>query len=229
MHDRVATLPLIAIVHPEHGQAVCDERQIAEVTAKGWSRKPMPVAILCPGPSLLQTWPALGSIGYDSIIAVNRAIEHQPDGVIPDWWCCMDATAWPLFNPPAKPLVGVVGSIGPGAPLNGRQIDITVSADEAHNTFLAWSSTTAVYFAAMQLTASRIDIYGADMSGDRDFLGMPYAGRSDERWTRERDLLERLSTMLGSRGIVVNRVLVAPSPNQVPQPNTPKMGKAKRA
>ncbi len=154
-------------------------------------------AILCPGPSLSQTW-ASRSKQYSIVIAVNRAILFQPC----QWWSAGD---WNVVESvKARPSVGICSTAE----------STRVMPKEAGLQYVPWNelpiphpgySMVAALALGAMLGARSISVYGDDKSGDRDWDGARAgADRGDARWQRETALTRSACQKLLGLGIDVS-------------------------
>lgn len=143
----------------------------------------MRVALLSPGPSLA-LYP--GRAGFDSIIAVNRAaIVHCAD-----FWSIGDYENFVRYEPElaAVPTIwthhDTLRRIERRASGSLKALLYHRSERERWTIF----SGTAALKLAIGLGADRVDCYGVDMCGEKNFDGTDEAGacRTPERWERER-------------------------------------------
>jgi hypothetical protein len=186
-----------------------------EMVAPGEGR--LTAAILCPGPSLPETWPkGEHPRGYDVVIAVNNAAEHAPC----DWWSAQDHG--PLKNFKARPLVGICTSgancdtlVGdrpwmPGG-MSTEELDaLTIAASNrlVHEDAPrrgGWSTCNAIILAA-RLGARCIDLYGDDKSGRVYFDGLENKATKPGRWARETRDQTALVEALSAVGVVVRNI-----------------------
>lgn len=200
-------VPVSAIYAPDHPE-IAHAYALAGITvltADLPGMRPIRVAILCPGPSLPSIWPPPADWQtYDHSIAVNRAMDFQPAGTKPDWWCCGDEETWAMFQHAGWPRRGIVGrcaSVAAPAELAAHPV-LGMLPCAAHN----WTACMAVWWASSELRANRIDLFGADMAGAQDFRGQSCHGRSPDRWQAEAQILAELTAMLAGQGVVVARV-----------------------
>ncbi len=151
-------------------------------------------AILCPGPSLAKTWPQKDpDCQFDIVIAVNRAILHEPNA---GWWAVGD---WPLIrDTPGKPRYGIctqkdaVRIIREGGIISAeRRVGWSpqlVSWDML--TIGCRYSIMAGLGLAAYLGAGMAFIYGDDKSGATDWDGVEAGqNRGADRWNDERALM----------------------------------------
>jgi hypothetical protein len=158
-------------------------------------------AILCAGPSLVQTWQHALYSRYDVVIAVNRAILHEPSA---HWWCAAD---WDTF-------AVIVGSptIGICSIRDAIRVLPTVFPKErwhpewklvAFEDLPFWSgkSSLGTIGLALYLKATEIDIYGDDKSGETDCSGIKSGDREPSRWAFEakamKDMMDRARDEFG--------------------------------
>jgi hypothetical protein len=194
----------------------------------------MRAALLCPGPSLSDTYP--GPTGFDLVVAVNRAgMWHRIDA-----WAVMD---WPLMLKTEPPILMPVwqrvllaqdGGRGDGRPvlvthrdslemINRKKVDWpgevfdsnVLGAAAAGGTgsdgacpaagAMLYTAPRAMLYAAHR-GAKAIDVYGADWSGKADADGVEAgANRSPRRWTNEAAIWQRVTDWLKPRGVSVER------------------------
>jgi hypothetical protein len=167
----------------------------------------MKAAILCPGPSLSEFDRAAE---YDLRVGVNRAATLIPCDV----WC---ATDHPLYERVQRQVLG--------API---WFTAQASADQIHERGTRWRgqvitcesipdpyktvdwdffSLLAAIGYAVHAGCKRIEVYGADWSGVKDFDGVEAGNtRSDDRWKLESNLFELARQELAARGITVLRM-----------------------
>jgi len=169
-----------------------------------------PAAVLCPGPSLRETW--LGRKRYDQVIAVNEAAAVIHEG----WWLFHDAKAF-RFSDAASHQLRLVSR---ASVLNRLAKDPGLAA--------AIASFRGVYLAdlflpkrmprdfsamgasclAVALGATRIDMYGADWRGSASFDGCERGIRDAERWAIEAAVMQSLFSWLHRRfSVCVRRIL----------------------
>jgi hypothetical protein len=168
----------------------------------------MTAAVLAPGPSLSKHLPLRD--GYDLTIGVNRAALAAPCGV----WACLD---YPVIrdqwqNVAGSPLLltrkQTWEDIGKHCGL--KLAAITDDYRSFVPTDIGWTlytCTSAIVFAALK-GATRIDVYGADMTGTGGFDAEDTGeNRSEARWASERVVFDKLVAALGERRVVVNRIV----------------------
>lgn len=165
-------------------------------------------AILCPGPSLAESWnrhaARAGGLcavnrmrghGYDLTIAVNAAAELMPADV----WACGDPVAFGMFTPRGKPS------------RFSSEKDKQYPADMVYANLRpdplrpSLHRTTFTLLAAMAYAvhagASRVTLYGCDQEGHEDFAGRSCQARSPERWATERRQTEEWAAWMLRRGV----------------------------
>lgn len=174
------------------------------------------MAVLCPGPTLKQTWP-VGKTdgGYNAVVAVNRAalFDH------PDVWC---------FNDP-RVFIDYHAEVG-GRPqllmpkLAEYKIDKAGLHDHLYRNnivhvddieypmrivtgFTNYTYPTALAYCKM-LGATRVDVYGNDRTSEPDYDGnMPKGcNRNPARWQAENEIVRQTAEWLGRCGITLERV-----------------------
>lgn len=167
----------------------------------------MNVRLLCPGPSLNDYDPEFADAPLpDKIIGVNRV----PACFVCDVWAAKD---WPLVRVMADSIIGVPllltgADTREAVRRHGAwsMVEVPIAPDAPHQWDLFTSPMAAVW-AAMS-GATRLDIYGCDLAGAADWDGTQ-AGerRTEERWTREREIWRRVTAWIEGRGVrVVNHV-----------------------
>ncbi len=165
----------------------------------------MKVAILCPGPSLVRTWPS--EHVYDCFLGVNRAVLAAPC----DWWVAGD---WMyLKETPAQPRIGyctiadVIRHIREDALIPAERLSPSAQ-------FVAWEdlpfqrtySTVAAFGLAAHLGATRVDVYGDDKSGTADFDGREGENRGLGRWEEELQATAAAIAFLAARNIPTRHI-----------------------
>lgn len=183
----------------------------------------MIVAVLCPGPSLMRTWPAAVR-SYDVKIGINRAVL----AVRCDWWSIMDRHVLANYSPdyPIKFYIGKGFQYqhSDAPKLEGRERVDPEQFGEPFTTCRymnddgrvikcgAWNSfstTRAIVAAAWHQRAAEIDIYGADMMGVADYDGFtcPADNRKAARWAKERAILDQtIARMIGDETLPLRKV-----------------------
>lgn len=168
----------------------------------------MKSAILCPGPSLCDTW----EDDFEGLtIGVNRAAIRFPVDV----WACGD---WPCYEQHSKSVIGsprlLIAQDGErhifdhGIPWRGN-----IETFESMFSFLGpfyggtrWTfvtATAAIVYAAFR-GSEEIHLFGSDLSGTKDFDGVEAGNnRSSERWKEEGRIINRVSEVLVERRITI--------------------------
>lgn len=190
-------------------------------------RGPMRAAVLCPGPSLHETFGPLvaergAKGGFDVLIGVNRACVWYAV----DYACIHDHDCLHLRYSPAEraalferaptlisdltemgkmleryPQVGGLHRIHKG------QIDLPDTGPQGHVGWKAYSEPLAIAAAAW-LGARRICTFGNDWSGVLDTDGGQGAApdnRNEARWRRQARIFDGLVGLLAGRGVTVER------------------------
>lgn len=168
----------------------------------------MTAAILCPGPSLCQTYPGYG--GFDLVVGVNRVPTSYRSDVAA-------ACDYPLLRDNAARFIGrpkVLTRQQTWDDLKGRTglqlamtTDALLSFVPAGIGFSLYTATSAIAFAA-RIGATEISVYGADMTGTAGFDAEDTGeNRSDARWASEVVVFHKTFEWLASRGITAKRHL----------------------
>jgi hypothetical protein len=171
----------------------------------------MKIALLSCGPSVELY---RGRAGYDAVIGVNRiAARHTVD-----YWCFGDFATYADNRPLGSPVLVtsdgaafyVRHNLGEELAerfkgselLSWEQLDNPLPADVP----LCFSSCAALLLAS-HLGATTVDVYGADMSGERDWDGSVPADvvRTPARWGRERCRWDLIVGWMSDAGVIVNR------------------------
>lgn len=174
----------------------------------------MNVALLCPGPSLLDTYrPG----DHDVTLGVNRAVL----AVQCDWWVFVD---WQTFLENEARLdlsrMGIFcsGTAAESLRRHGqagrlaqaRHLKLFEDLDRVTREWSRWSlySATAGLMLAASLGAVAIDVYGADWTDQPDFDGhrAERDRRDDARWESERAVWSAVTEHLAEQGISTQRV-----------------------
>lgn len=142
------------------------------------------VAVLCPGPSLPDSY---GGGPYDAIVGVNRVVTAYPC----THWVAIDARLHESIKP-----------IGDPARITSKSQCGNIIAKR-----YGFSSLTAIAYAAHELGAGVINLYGHDMDGYGEFDGDgDYRDkRTDERWRHEKEGYDMLVEYLDRRGVKIKR------------------------
>lgn len=172
------------------------------------------VAILCPGPSLRETWPEGGRLdGFDLVLAVNNAAEWAPC----EWWVSNDAH--PLKTYQGKPSVGICTNGANAETLTGDRsylppavthedldaLKVVASHRLTHEKaprIAGWSTCSAIILAA-RLGARYVALYGDDKQGNAYHDGLINKGSKPSRWERETKNQSTLVRTLGASGVEV--------------------------
>lgn len=168
----------------------------------------MKAALICPGPSLSQTWHDADR--YARLYAVNRAPLLIGDHV--DVWCFNDWQIFEQYQLEYKPRVMTTGTCLDHLMRHGKcmagyrvsVIDGLKSPEPA--TWRLYTKTSAMVFAASE-DCRELHIYGDDMQGDIDADGYrdDRNNRTDERWHSEAAITHIVETWMRSQGIKVVR------------------------
>lgn len=158
----------------------------------------MNAVLLCPGPSLAAYTPAR----HDLVVAVNRAARLHRSDV----WSAIDTPTlktnygWTATPPESHTLLTIKSTAEKCERVGwvfGRVVthdDLAGDAiDNGRHPWTRYSATAGLYY-AIHAGATRVDVYGADMTGVQDWDGT-LAGetRNDERWERERAIWNKLA------------------------------------
>lgn len=156
----------------------------------------MEIEILCPGPSLTQTYkPSLLRC-----IAVNRAALWFDA----DWWAALD-------GPFVKEVRGSVKGSPKLFTKRENRIEAAAYFEDVYpfrNDAGSYYTTPAALALAVHLGATRIDVYGCDWAIDQPGLGgfeHIAADRSESRFAREREHFMEITDWLNVKGIEVTR------------------------
>ena len=142
-------------------------------------------AVLCPGPSLSETWP--GSERYETVLAVNRAAELEP----PDW--LVTSRREPIWPRGAAGTFVTTGD----APLRFAKPE---------RDCVGTHPTTAAVALAAWLGHGVIHVYGDDRAGAQRFDGTT-CNDDPARWRREGAAFSALEWNLAQVGCRVERIL----------------------
>ena len=173
----------------------------------------MIVAILCPGPSLMQTWSDDGP-RYDQIFTVNTAAKL----VRGDWLCAGDKCFFRgLLGDTPRPHAGILtcpDSLtdacrwAPGMLVNTWADIPLIGEHHRRGRPINWTIQAALCMAA-EMGARNVDLYGADGAASTtpiDASGYRGEDRTSERWAREESDLSWTRTILAELGTIVNRI-----------------------
>lgn len=159
----------------------------------------MNAALLCPGPSLTQTYPPAAG-RHDVNIGVNRAVLAFRC----HWWAFVD---WQTYIETGRQACRTFVSRTADRELRRRTGDFTpdltfesIDLDRTRNS-IRWGmfSATAALFLASHLGATSVDVYGADWTNEPDYDGhrTERDRRTVERWADERIVWDRTIEHLG--------------------------------
>jgi len=156
------------------------------------------VAVLCPGPSLNQTWLKQIRKSYDLVLGVNHAA--FVDGGV-DWWFCLDDESWRKHGNanPRKGMAGCTRHFGTERNCMKIQDGLEIIYAQPPEGMQGLSAPVAMHFAFTVLGAASVDVYGADMDGNADFKGETHTGRTSARWEEERAMVAKVQAEFGSR------------------------------
>lgn len=185
------------------------------VQSTGIPKQLMNAALLCPGPSLCETW---NGHQYDLTIAVNRAILFHPA----DWWMATDhkliLRTGPIAHRPKYCTSnasmssicrrGRLDVLGDGVQGLSVEDHLSVAKYEPPYCWRMYSATTALVL-AHHLGAKTLSVYGADMKGEQDWDGDTHESnnRNDKRWESESVIWNKTADMLERKGTEVRRIL----------------------
>jgi len=182
----------------------------------------MRIAVLCPGPSLRETFRPHQSGGYATLIGVNRVAKWFGLG----YWVALDHDLFDHVRPIGAPTWVVCGyerslaiakhpALAELTWFKKQDVQFLARPPVCPVNWSTWSETTAIVLAA-QLGATEIDTYGNDWTGTADCDGWEGAqNRKDERWQRTRTVFEGLVPILAERGVTLRRVRPARKLEQV--------------
>lgn len=171
-------------------------------------------AVLCPGLSLPRYETATEA--YDVVIGVNRVVIAYPC----QYWVCLDSWTYKDMVPDTLGLPTIVCRQAIREQIeemhNGMRLvnlafldpdDIDLASEPAK--WPQFGATISVAL-AVSLGAKRIDCYGIDLQGRKDFDGYEdrRQRRSPGRWRVERRIFETFLPWLESRGVEVSGVPV---------------------
>jgi hypothetical protein len=166
----------------------------------------MKTAVLCPGPSLANTF--AGREGYGLVAGVNRAVHRAPCDVwvsldpapieaIPLTLVTMDATAHQIAR-----------RVGPDVRVDTVETESLRTPFDIGGCSWATFSSTAALVAMFTRGAKQIDVYGYDATNAPDFDGASLStnNRTADRWAHEAQCWEAVTRWLAERGCSVNRI-----------------------
>jgi len=175
----------------------------------------MIAALLCPGPSMLQTFlPWVEQHGWPELaIGVNRAAL----GVPLDWWAIQDNGLWTKISEDALGEPRVIACDALAATVRTWRGNKAVGCDVLRNYcpircegWGNYTSTLALTYAAF-LGASTIHVFGNDRAGQLDWDGVEgglierkVSHRTPARWETEAKHWKSISEWMGGRGLVLN-------------------------
>lgn len=154
-------------------------------------------AVLCPGPSLTETWPKT-PLWHDIVIAVNSARSLGAD-----WW----VTGRALQAEDEPEVKGVLALADDQSPREGLHVldRRLFTTQERCNVVRRHARNGAIWLAAW-MGAKEVYVYGDDQEGSEHFDGSR-ANDTPQRWRREDDFAMRIARHLGAEGVAVKRVL----------------------
>ena len=172
------------------------------------------VAIISNGPSA-DLFDRADCDGFDVVIGVN----WTPARWACDWWCFCDWTTFADHVPRGNPRLFVKRFAAEKLPryaphcmdrfraapqvlLHERIAPPPLPGDVGR--WNAFSGLAALGL-AQHLQATRITVFGADMTGDRDHTGQFGHSRTPDRWALERGIWGALTEVLEAEGITVER------------------------
>ncbi len=173
----------------------------------------MIAAVLCPGPSLMRTWP-MAAIIYDLVLTVNTAAKL----VRGDWLCAGDKCFFRgLLGGAPRPLTGILTcpdsltdarEWAPSSLVRTWKDSPIIDCHHARGRPINWTVQSALCH-ARHLGAERVDLYGCDgAAGNQveDATGYRGEDRSAERWAREESDIEWTRSILAEFGATVHRI-----------------------
>lgn len=167
------------------------------------------VAILCPGPSLVDDWWSNDRDDYDVIIGVNRAVLFERCHI---WAAGDDFTVTRVLRAAGSTIAGkpkiltrycahvkMRNTLAPD-PLPFEVIEIDKTREQFKRSVpprcFSYSATMSVCYSFFVIKASRVDVYGSQLQGTADFDGGQDPDteerRNDGRWHIERKLWKAL-------------------------------------
>lgn len=176
------------------------------------------IAVISDGPSA-KLYP--GSHDFNLVIGVNWTWVDLKFPV--DWWAWSDFKTYQITEPLGSP--GVFTKRAQVEKVNarlrgGKHNWLTfaleqgrvltheeVTPPELPQGMVPWNSWTgtAALVLAWHMGGTRIDVYGADMTGNLDAHGRENGSRTNKRWQRERELFKALCTSMARTGTMVCR------------------------
>jgi hypothetical protein len=172
------------------------------------------IAIVSNGPSAA-AFDRANRADFDVVIGVNWTVARWAC----DWWCFCDWTTFADHVPRGNPRLFVKRFAASKLPRYAPDcMDRFRAAPEVllHERIAVpplppgvgrWNafSGLAALGLARRLQATRITVFGADMTGDRDHTGQFGHSRTPDRWTLERNIWNALVASLTTEGIIVER------------------------
>lgn len=168
----------------------------------------MKAAVLCPGPSVNQTWKSRD--GYECVAGVNRAVHRAPC----DLWVSLDPTPfeqlpvhWFTSEATARTLKGCGRALTGGAIDEVERHFDTIPHDMGGAAWCTFTSTAALV--AMFLRgAKQIDVFGYDATNAPDFDGasLHTNNRNADRWDHEATCWRIVTKWLEEHGCTVTRI-----------------------
>lgn len=146
----------------------------------------MNATLLCPGPSLVNYKP-VESAGI--VIGVNRAATLHACDV----WAATDRPLIDSVKPLGTPTLLTIEATRASFERRGTPWPYLVvthcgmvggKVDNGRHPWTRYTATAALYFAAWS-GATRVDVWGCDWSGTKDWDGGTAERRTDERWADE--------------------------------------------
>lgn len=172
----------------------------------------MRTALLSAGPSLAKSYDA--SQPYDLVVAVNTAAALYDC----DWWSVADSPRFLEITPKGNPSVFTMGverdkvlASDQAARLKNTNVTDWKTVMESvgligcKTPIPNWSCTSALIL-CRYLGATSVDVYGNDMTGERDITGAKTLHRNKERWGKERVEWDWLVNWMLEAGIKVERI-----------------------
>lgn len=172
----------------------------------------MRTALLSAGPSLVKSYDA--SQPYDLVVGVNTAAALYDC----DWWSVADAHRFYEITPKNNPSVFTIGperdkilASDQAARLKSTNVTDWNTVKESVGLIGTkvpmpnWSCTSALML-CKYLGATSVDVYGVDLSGERDVTGEKTHHRNADRWKKELVEWDWLVEWMREAGVEVERV-----------------------
>ena len=167
----------------------------------------MRTAILCPGPSLLESFS--DEMQYDARIGVNRAVNVFRC----DYWASLDERTFEIAEPIGHPIwlcdkamyQATCDKHEPARAFPHHAVeDIRTPRDPL---CWHWYTFPASLVWAYEIGATSIDVYGCDWTDAPDFDGgsFPSHHRTARRWEREAGVVCGIVEWLAGKGVPVYR------------------------